>query len=127
MEMHPLFLYGTLKRRAFRSNHNHHLVQDHIHVLVPAELAGCALRFAPGNVFPYICQQDDSTVHGELVWINPDSYDNVIRRLDYLEGVPHHYTRVLTEVMHDHRPYTAWMYVPVHDVSHLPIVELGEW
>ncbi|MFF5265367.1 gamma-glutamylcyclotransferase [Actinomadura viridis] len=79
----PVFVYGTLRR----GEGNHRLLVPHAVAIHPAELTGHRL-YSQG--LPYVASGDAAdAVVGEIVRLNPQTYDIAMKQLDGLEGVDH--------------------------------------
>jgi gamma-glutamylcyclotransferase (GGCT)/AIG2-like uncharacterized protein YtfP len=65
-----------------------------------------------GRGFPYAIPSPDETIVVSLIQPYSDTYDYVLERMDWLEGVPHHYTRVNVAVLTEQGYIVAWMYQP---------------
>lgn len=79
----PVFVYGTL--RPGQGNYQWALAGQTVSE-VPASVAGLALYDGPG--FPYAVLSDapEDRVLGDVITIRDDAYDEVLARLDGLEG-----------------------------------------
>lgn len=94
-------------------------------------------RMYGGSGFPYVTEGEatDSIV-AELVYIDPEVYDLVLHRLDFLEGyrgedTSNHYDRITATVEVDGEMVEAWIYVAGDyakgQLHQLPVVEHGDW
>lgn len=97
MTNHPFFVYGTL--RPGQANHAR-LLAGRTVAEVPAILGGHAL-YGPG--LPYVTAGERAcSVVGDLIFVGPESYVEVLADLDRLEGYdpgrPSHYERVARTV-----------------------------
>jgi gamma-glutamylcyclotransferase (GGCT)/AIG2-like uncharacterized protein YtfP len=124
------FVYGTL--RPGYGNYERCL-SDVRHTAVPARLAG-ARMFATGRPFPYASTKGarlQDFVVGALIEVAPEHYAGALRRLDWLEGHPRHYTRTATVVETEAGPVGAWAYLagPVVEacLSEEQVVAGGDW
>lgn len=126
--IYPLFVYGTLKRDAIRSNRLAHLLDGSRRATDVAQVVGYKLYESRAG-FPFIYPSHDlEIVYGELVWLQPERYDEMIKRLDVVEGVPDLYLRLLTPVLYHQGVQNAWMYVATSaSVKDLPVIENGVW
>lgn len=110
--MQRVFVYGSLKRGFW----NHEWLTSPIQ-----KFLGEAVTIDPFHMadvgFPYIFQPDDNIefnnrplpVMGEVYEVD----DNVVRGLDYLEGVPHHYSREerAVRLTGEHEPLMVNIYI----------------
>lgn len=108
----PVFVYGTLRR----GERNRALVADAARS-APGWLDGHALH-GQGLAIPYITPSPGSRVRGELVWPRDGGEDELLARLDALEGFvaegdpANHYDRVgRTCRSDDGARVAAWVYV----------------
>ena len=76
----PFFVYGTLRP----GQGNYRILAGQTVGEFPATLAGHAL-YGPG--LPYVTAgEEDSAVVGDLIFVAPEHYGEVLDRLDCLEG-----------------------------------------
>jgi gamma-glutamylcyclotransferase (GGCT)/AIG2-like uncharacterized protein YtfP len=76
----PLFVYGTLRPGGER----YHLVEPHLTGVQAAEIAGLQLW----DLGPYpMAIEGMGRVRGELLALDPETYEMVLARLDIVEGV----------------------------------------
>lgn len=98
-----VFVYGTLKRGCG----NHRLLTD-------AQFVTTATSFEPmfdmtDVGFPYAFVGGSSYARGEIYHLGMAT--EILRRLDRLEGYPHHYDRTIFSFVDDEgTPHLAWMY-----------------
>jgi gamma-glutamylcyclotransferase (GGCT)/AIG2-like uncharacterized protein YtfP len=102
----PFFVYGTLRRGQW----NHRVVEGMLAAVHDAQLDGHILYEAG---LPYIgACGGEGTVTGELLVPCPGDYDEVLRRLDRLEGFgpPHGgmYVRIACSVRFAGEPGEPW-------------------
>lgn len=108
----PVFVYGTL--RPCEGNHGWALAGKTV-AEVPATVAGLALYDGPG--FPYAIStgNPEDQVHGDLITIRDDLYDEVLARLDGLEGYRPGgrglYDRIAVTAVSGTDAVQAWTYV----------------
>jgi gamma-glutamylcyclotransferase (GGCT)/AIG2-like uncharacterized protein YtfP len=116
LAMNYLFVYGTLKRGGSR----HWLLQD-FPFLGRARAEGFALY----DLGPFPAMVPDAgVVYGEVYEVP----EEILRDLDWVEGVPVLYRRELIEVVfEDGFSVKAWAYIYNGDVKGFPRIESGEW
>lgn len=104
----PLFVFGTLRQGEI----NHHLLAGRYESMVPAVLPGYR-RVAP----LMIARHPHERVEGELYFITPSNYREVMRDCDELEDIPPGtlcgsvYERRMVQVLTPAGTLTAWAYV----------------
>ena len=111
-----LFVYGTLKRGGSR----HWILQD-FPFLGRAKAKGFVLY----DLGPYPAMvYGDGVVYGEVY----DVPEEVLRDLDWVEGVPVLYRRELIKVVfQDGFSLKTWAYIYNGSVKGFPRIESGEW
>lgn len=112
MTPRPVFVYGTLRA----GEANHHLIADAART-TPAWLDDHALH-GHGLPFPYVVPQPGARVRGELVWPADGREQELLARLDRLEGFvadgdpANHYDRVVRVCRSDEGDAVeAWVYL----------------
>ena len=120
---HRLFVYGSLRRMggAFER-----LLADAAIEVRDAVLEDHAL-FGWGLPYPFVRPESGHRVVGDVVEIDPDRIEEVLRAVDEYEGAD--YRRVVVEVDADGESVTAFVYLAEHSV-HLEErhrVESGDW
>lgn len=108
---YPIAVYGTLRP----GYGNDRLWQERgrgVHD-GDATVEGYALA---GRAFPYATPSPDDTIVVCLIEPEADHYAAVLQDMDWLEGVPHHYTRELVAVNTPDGYRVAWMYVAANGV-----------
>jgi gamma-glutamylcyclotransferase (GGCT)/AIG2-like uncharacterized protein YtfP len=116
MHKHYLFVYGTLKRGGSR----HWLIED-FPFLGRARAKGFVLYDLCS--FPAMVP-GAGVVYGEVYEVS----EEVIKALDWVEGVPVLYRRELIDlVFEDGSSLKAWAYVYNGDVKGFPLIKEGEW
>lgn len=130
----PFFVYGTL--RPGEGNHDVFL-RGRTLAEEPARLAGAALYDGPG--YPYVVEEPDGVVSGELVTPLPEEYEQLLVALDRLEeyapgDARSLYERVAKPVVRgaDGRTVRAWVYVAAPPVAARlraggTRIESGDW
>lgn len=104
----PLFVFGTLRR----GHRNHHYLDGHYDVMVPAELRGYQRLHEL-----MIARHPGGVVDGELFSLRLDQYESTLAACDELEEIPpgmlvgHEYERKLVTVETMDGPIRAWAYV----------------
>jgi len=76
----PIFVYGTLKE----GEHNFRLLEGRLDGVETAELRGFEMYSVHG-MFPAI-MEGKGAVKGQLIYIHPELYHKVMRKVDRLEG-----------------------------------------
>lgn len=125
----PIAVYGTLRPGCG----NARLWQDRADAIGIGTVTGFELR-TPGG-FPYAVPTGhrDHRITVELIMPWQGRYQEVIDRMDVLEGVPHHYRRIEVAVDATLRHVTgtvfAWMYVPTDQARTAKYrkIESGDW
>ncbi len=114
--MNYLFVYGTLKRGGSR-----HWILEDFSFLGRAK----AKNFALYDLGPYPAMvPEDGVVYGEVYEVP----EEILRDLDWVEGVPFLYRRELIEVVfEDGLSLKAWAYIYNGNVKGYPRIEDGEW
>lgn len=91
--MNSVFVYGTLKK----GFNNDHLLKGE-ELIGEAKANGLRMFVVGSGLYPAVIKSDPTdVVHGEVYRVN----DEVLKRLDRLEGVPSLYTRDLIKVKMD--------------------------
>lgn len=132
MNQYPVLVYGTL--RPGGSNYSYFLDGA---TMLETNVRIDGFTMLAGSGYPYLIE-GDRTVTATLVYILPEDYVDVMRRLDFLEGFKsegsnsNHYDRKLVTFDNDGVPTQAWVYVAAPNtarqaLSMLPILESGDW
>ncbi len=111
--MQKVFVYGTLKK----GYHNHYGLADC--PMKKAEVVGYDLHASA--YLPFV-KEGSGIVKGELYEVS----EQILLRLDQLEGHPDFYQRVMTEVTTANQKVNAWIYL-CRDAARYPLVASGEW
>lgn len=102
----PFFVYGTLKRGFYN-----HIYLENTYFRCEKGTVEGKLYEVYGGAFPCLLE-GKGTVHGELCWVEPDIYFDVMKSLDRLEGEGVMYERkLLTVTIEDGYKTKAWCYV----------------
>lgn len=126
----PFFVYGTL----LPGQPNAYLWQDLVMRQESARLMAARL-FDMGH-YPMCVPDEDGEVLGVVLWIQPQAYETVLSRLDFLEGVDPQqpetsaYRRVRQQVVvvEDGRSQDVWVYLgSARFVANKPVVPDGDW
>ena len=91
-----------------------------------------------GATFPYVTKGGNDEIVATMVHIDPDVYDSVLSRLDYLEGREdkndpyNRYDRILHSFEINGVEYKGWIYVAANQyigelARSLPVLEDGDW
>lgn len=130
----PFFVYGTLRNG--EGNYYGRLVGR-----TTREALGSVngfLMLGRRSAFPFaLPASDDYTITGEVMWIEPELYDDVMKSMDDLEGYApgrewNMYNRKIATVDTANGPVKAWIYVSNLPVEHFiatqtPIIPSGDW
>lgn len=109
-----VFVYGTLKDGYC----NHRLLKDCSYV--PA--IAMKVDLYAGHDYPF-AKKGDGIVFGELYEVD----DNIIKKIDMLEGHPNYYRRELIDVFDDkYNLKQAWIYL-YPDADKYPLIPTGEF
>lgn len=128
--MLPVFVYGTL-RNGF-GNYQWALAGK-TEKEETALLEGSLYPVRHGGGFPCLIEEEEGLVHGELMYIKPELYDDVMQSLDNLEGYnpkhPEHsmYRRVLRIVRVGSKTVKAYVYVWNRHTPRTDRIESGDW
>lgn len=126
----PFFVYGTL----LPGQANDYLWGESIEVREPAVFAGG--RLYDMGAYPMLVESEDGgRVRGFLVSVHIAEYDQIIARLDVLEGYDPErpdespYRRVRRRVQTAAgRSLAAWVYLgQAHSVTDRPAITSGDW
>lgn len=109
-----VFVYGTL----LLGEGNHHILAQHGSKFVGTAICEGVSMCVTHGAFPYCTTAKDAAwstnqADGEVYEVSPECF----RSLDMLEGVPHHYTRVLRNILVGDTTRLVWVYV----VTHIPL------
>lgn len=125
-----VFVYGTLRPGGQRWQGH---LADHVAAVEPARLVGATLHLGPGYPVMVDCSAPKDVV-GDLAWLAPADADDVIARLDEVEGhVPggpdNLFERVRRTVTTEAGTVVAWTYVAGPMLAVAPLRELpsGDW
>ena len=126
---YPFFVYGTL----LPEQPNAYLWADVVVEQVAAVLPNG--RLYDCGPFPMLIEMGKSPVRGVVIEIEPEMYETVLERFDYLEGVDPKrplagaYRRVVRGVVTENgRLIEAWVYMGQKQfVVGLSIIESGDW
>jgi pyruvate carboxylase len=130
----PFFVYGTLMFDSGQPNTHHWLGATERHE--PAVLANACLFAFPSFPMMLLDDSSPSQVRGQVVWLQIDRYDEVLRSLDALEefdpAQPDSSLYIRTRVnvqLQDGSTVEAFTYVAkaATDVKDLPRIEGDDW
>lgn len=76
----PIFVYGTLKR----GGKKHHILCGNYRAVFTSEVSGCLHDI---GAFPMADIHSAGIIRGELYYMRPSCYVDVLHMLDVLEGV----------------------------------------
>ena len=102
------FVYGTLRPRCG----NDRLWQDRATARHDGECFVLGHKLVTRGWFPYLVPAVTAQTIGALIVPHPGQLDEVLARMDILEGVPHHYERTTIAVLTPDGIERAWTYVP---------------
>lgn len=122
--MLPFFVYGTLRR----TGSNAHMLQGKVARTATAQAD--RLTMLHMGTYP-MCVEGQDVICGELVWVKPEDYSQILARLDALEGHPDYYHRVKRRVtvLPGGNLVQAWIYLGTHPQDHhdCPRIAHGDW
>lgn len=126
----PFFCYGTLMRGF--GNHER-IVRGKANYIRPATTMGT--MFSVNGHFPALTTKGNSDIDGELIFIDPRVYDQVLESMDRLEGYRKDdkkhsmYIRRPTLILDNEsgETVTAWVYYWNKPIKGLKFVESGSW
>lgn len=122
----PVFVYGTLRNG--HGNYSNILEGN----TVREEKASMNGKLFMVGGFPGMIQDNESRVVGELMYIDPKKYEEVMKRLDWLEGYRKNdkssmYIRKQVMVWNGSVGITAWTYYWNRSTLRLPLIENGDF
>lgn len=84
MKQLPFFLYGTLRPGFLR----HDAISYAVKKLIPGVLPGASMRYVPAGGFPYVKESNnkEDKIIGEVCYVSPAYFKNVLADLDAIEG-----------------------------------------
>ena len=108
----PVFVYGSLRKGMY----NHSLLGCSIDCGTWRTCEEYYMVGLASNAFPYVTpfpifQVESTRIVGELYLVAED----VLKRLDILEGHPHHYTRVIVSIEKEGEVRDAFLYMMVDE------------
>ena len=118
--MQNVFVYGTLKRGFYN-----HRILEHANRLGNAVTCEKFTMFSLGP-YPMVMPKPKHKIKGEVYEVD----DEILERLDRLEGYPDFYTRVETEVIMQNKVINALIYIGASEKcinKHTEVVDNGEW
>lgn len=116
-----VLVYGTLRP----GEPNFNLVDWAEPECIRATLNGWELLGA-GRGFPYAVPEPGKSLTGDVLTFPKWAWDDVLDRMDMLEGVPHHYLRTVCTADTDRGPICAWVYTPTFRPTYAPVPG-GDW
>lgn len=134
-EQYPIFVYGTLRNGL--GNYNR-ILQG----MTERELVGYTrgnIHEVGGGGFPCLLKNKERVIRGEIMWLKPEVYERVMKRLDALEGFREHdpegsmYTREMARIMvddpskKDMEMTDAWIYYWNSNWRYGDLIESGCW
>lgn len=122
MKKHHVFVYGTLRK----GECNHFLLSKAKLVLPHCWTYG--ILYDTGEGYPCMLPHKQQRVVGEVYAVS----DQELECLDELEdyygpGKDNLYERIIQFVYTEDRKYLAQLYVYVHEITDLKIIESGDW
>jgi gamma-glutamylcyclotransferase (GGCT)/AIG2-like uncharacterized protein YtfP len=120
----PTFVYGTLRP----GQGNDHTWENLAFARFDGKCRVIGYRLVDRG-FPYALPAKMDQSFGCLIVPIPERYDECMRKMDALEGVPHHYTRETTAVLTPEGAVMAYIYVPrrYEELAGLPEVWGNDW
>lgn len=129
MEKHPVFVYGSLLHGLH--NYGRYLAGATAHE--EAAMADGFEMYSVRGSFPGIIPGGGS-IHGELMFIEPDQFTHVMERLDHLEGYEprreshsFYLRREVTAISQSGSRVKAWIYLYNESTARLAKVPHGDW
>lgn len=133
---YPVFVYGTL-RPGFH-NYEAFLAGRTVHIDYNVKVPGFIMLAGPSSPFPFVVPGNpENVVTGDLVYVAPGMYDNVLMELDYLEGyIPgdedNLYDRKLIQFDADGVARVAYIYLAAASQAEYllntrPLLVSGDW
>ena len=108
----PMFVYGTL-----RPGHgNSRLWRGMAEAKYDGECYVLGYRLV-GSGFPYAVPAATAQTVGTLIFPHAEHDEHVRQHMDWLEGYPSHYTRVVTAVVTPDGYILAWIYTPADGMA----------
>lgn len=124
-QQYPIFVYGTL-RKGFHNYRTY--LNNRTYKEIPATTRG--KMYSLGS-FPAVVE-GDKTIYGELMYIKPEEYINVLHDLDFLEGFyvveDSMYVRKLVDCFDmKGRKIKAWIYLWNRNIENFSEIISGDW
>lgn len=116
---HPLFVYGTL----LTGESAHDLLASHAQHVEPGVMPDAALYSL--GAYPMIVR-DSGSVTGEVCWLAPDAYAELLTRLDRYEG-PQYARQLCTVRTGRMGNVQAWVYVGTELPADATPCPSGDW
>jgi gamma-glutamylcyclotransferase (GGCT)/AIG2-like uncharacterized protein YtfP len=124
---HPIFVYGTLRP----GWGNARLWQGRAEPVLDGAVTVTGYRLTSNGGFPYAIPHPGAVTVGCLIVPDDAEYDRVLEQMDWLEGYPHHYDRVIVHAaLPEGRGFVeAWLYTPSDPArpARLPAVPGNDW
>ena len=111
-EILPLFTFGTLRR----GEENHHYLAERYDRCLEGSLRDFQ-RTVAGHGFPLVTPTPGEQVEGELFFIRPDLFREVLDSCDWLEDLPpgklvgSYYQRTRVTIDTSAGAFVAWAYI----------------
>lgn len=104
----PIFVYGTLRP----NGGNHYLWRGVAEARYDDACFVVGYQLVHNGHFPYLIPAATAQSTGCLIYPTPVYYEDTLKDMDNLEGVPSHYSRITVAVFVPGAIVNAWTYSP---------------